>query len=710
MASLDSDFILLRDKVKEAYKNVKTDSLVKNNKNIVDVLNRFGEQNKAKRELGSFYGFNDVHNNQAEKREKKKKLEKMDSTKVSEFLALLGLDENKLIQENTERERLYTLYKFVTDNLPVLNQALDITASSVLTPELINTDVFAIDDLVDSQSLELVRRIIKNFKLSTKVEEWIRESLLLGDSFVEIIDTETVKVELESQLLQESEEYPSYVEKLEEGNVFNDSIYTNASELLENCRVVNKPNSVELDAFMFLQESTKAQREAQEQEDKLNQIFLKTHEPENIIVIQVGDFVLGYLCIETENVDSIRNVVNPNKTLFTGNTIEYKHKNPNVKDERNKDSCEIITDRLYDILLQQLDKEKSNVSKFLKRNKDYYKIIYNVVVNKKKASIRYISPEKMVHWKHKGKVYGESIFASMLLLIKHYLALMTHMTLFNLTRGVDKRKITVEVSSLDMDAGNSLNNVIKSFKQKEQALINQINNIDSYSTELTAYDDIFLPSVNGEVPIEVDSIPGQQNDLDTDYLEELKSNILNGIQVPKSLLNEVENSYRTSLAQENIMFAMQILSKQALYEPILNDLIYKIINIISSEEVSRDFEVKFNPPISLLNESLSNNISNASSVVDFIAEAYSSDDSGGMGMGGGSTVDKKDLIRMFLKGIDWDAIDKLVLKKQDLKNKEKIEGKNEEDDMMGGFGDMGGGDMSGMDAGGEAEEDFGGEE
>ena len=710
MASLDSDFILLRDKVKEAYKNVKTDSLVKNNKNIVDVLNRFGEQNKAKRELGSFYGFNDVHNNQAEKREKKKKLEKMDSTKVSEFLALLGLDENKLIQENTERERLYTLYKFVTDNLPVLNQALDITASSVLTPELINTDVFAIDDLVDSQSLELARRIIKNFKLSTKVEEWIRESLLLGDSFVEIIDTETVKVELESQLLQESEEYPSYVEKLEEGNVFNDSIYTNASELLENCRVVNKPNSVELDAFMFLQESTKAQREAQEQEDKLNQIFLKTHEPENIIVIQVGDFVLGYLCIETENVDSIRNVVNPNKTLFTGNTIEYKHKNPNVKDERNKDSCEIITDRLYDILLQQLDKEKSNVSKFLKRNKDYYKIIYNVVVNKKKASIRYISPEKMVHWKHKGKVYGESIFASMLLLIKHYLALMTHMTLFNLTRGVDKRKITVEVSSLDMDAGNSLNNVIKSFKQKEQALINQINNIDSYSTELTAYDDIFLPSVNGEVPIEVDSIPGQQNDLDTDYLEELKSNILNGIQVPKSLLNEVENSYRTSLAQENIMFAMQILSKQALYEPILNDLIYKIINIISSEEVSRDFEVKFNPPISLLNESLSNNISNASSVVDFIAEAYSSDDSGGMGMGGGSTVDKKDLIRMFLKGIDWDAIDKLVLKKQDLKNKEKIEGKNEEDDMMGGFGDMGGGDMSGMDAGGEAEEDFGGEE
>lgn len=704
----------IRSRVDNAFKDLKSTSVIKSSKNMVEVIEEF---NKRQRTYGAeeYLHLNGFVENKPSNASKKKEITTYSST-INEFLQKLGIDEKLLLEENAPREKGYKVYQFIIDNLPVLNQALSIMAGAVLTPEMYSTDTIVYDETDGSDNIPLIENIIEKTNIEKELPNWIRNSLLLGDEFVEIVDTKTVRLAMEENIiLTESPEYDNYVSLLEScATELSELGYNGDENLLEMVSHTKVPDNDDTEAFMFLKENASGTRPKDEEttdtEDRLDSIYLKTHKPENIIIIKVGSFILGYLDINTESVDLNRNSKQQTSNLFNNGTVQYTNFNggPTIGGDLNKKALDRVTDALSDIIMSQLDKERANISKFLRKNEDFRDVIYNVVVNKQKTSIRFIPPERVIHWKNEADEdnrYGASIFAPMLLLIKHYLAVMTHHTIFNLTRGTEKRKITVEVSSLDMDSGGALNNVIKSFKQKEQSLINQLNNINSIGTELTAYDDVFLPRINGETPIEIDSIPGQQDTLDPEYLETLKSNILNGIRVPKSLLNEVENSYRTSLAQENIMFANQIIYLQKQYEPMINDLVYRILSIITGETAERDVKLKFNPPSTLLNESLSANIGNVQGIIQFISELYGGDGSGGMGGFGDDNdgnetngIDKKELAKMFVKGIDWREIDKLYYAKIDKDNTDDITGREDADNFgMGEHGNTGVGPYGGRD-------------
>ena len=734
----EKDLLDTKKKIANVYEKLQDKSIIKSNKNVIDLLRKdFEEKNKAEKTFAQLNGieFKDKIDN---KRKQEAKANLSDDKLISSFLEKIGLDENQLVMETTRRAREYNLYEFVVNNLPVLNQALDIMVDSILSPEMMDKESFIVEaDSKNNDIRILVNNLIEHFELEEKAVNWIYTSLLKGDSFVEIINMETVSNEMEkykelgTSLLQENVDYSKtkfksinskYKTRLD--SIIKEEKLTescSSDELMNLCEVVSDVDYTEVAAQKFILEEKRI-RKSRRNKDKdksedlkrLESIYLKTHKPENILVLKVGDFILGYISIDTLNTDRTRESMGDFTAADSGitNRVTYNFRS---KQDMVMPANEKVALAILQSTLEKLDKEKNGIGDFLKKNDEFKQLIFNLVASRKQVAIRFIPEEKMVHFKHRSdenNVYGISLFKSMMMFIKHYLAVLTANTIFNLTRAAEKRKIGVEISSLDMDAGGALNEVIRTLKKKEQSVINQINNVDNFTTELTAFDDIFVPLVDGQEPIKIESIPGQQNSLDPDYLETLKGIILNGIRVPKSLLNEVENSYRTSLAQENIMFAMQIISEQKIYTPIFNDMIEKLLHHVYGEAM-QSVEITLNPPTTLMNETISNNINNVESIVRFIYEAYEppQDTSGGMGGMGGfggmdeTRLDKSKLVKYFMKNIDWRAIDRMVESKKDQSNVDSLnKNKEDEEDMFGDMGGMGGMDMdmgTGDDMGGE---------
>jgi hypothetical protein len=220
-----------------------------------------------------------------------------------------------------------------------------------------------------------------------------------------------------------------------------------------------------------------------------------------------------------------------------------------------------------------------------------------------------------------------------------------------------------------MDVNSAINNVVKSIKEKETAVADSINDIQTFSKELTMFNDLVIPTINGESPISFDSLASQNSNIDPEYLDKLKSIILQGIKVPKSLLNEYENSYHTTLSQENVMFAFQIISLQKMYEPQIEEFINKLYSIYSGKsEVEDHFKVSLNRPITLLNESISNMINNVNGIVDFIVNLYKSDEQTGEAV---PQLDKVAIAKEFIPSLPWEKFDKLFEEaKEEIKKKE----------------------------------------
>lgn len=581
-----------------------------------------------------------------------------------------------------------------------------------------------------------INNILNNLRIEEKLFAWLSNCLLTGNTYIEIIDTKEVT---STYLSENSELYSTnnaYIKSLKDNEIknriisYNNLDITNENKLffesenkelfiaekqfidslldeniftIDNNDFINKSliesykNTINYEIssisdkdyrdLVFNRKFDDSKGNASEEKnDKSNQntrelegnenyktnlydIILKQHDSENVIKITNSGFLLGYLVVKEKEM----NKTVQNKIFGTiGNVLD-------ITSEKNKNSSEKITNLIIDKILDGYKNEfnSKGISRSDIDTPDIRKLIATIIMEKKTANIRFVPPSNMIEFinysKYGDNEYGVSVLDSCLFMAKYYVALITSYTIFNITRAPEKRLFKVEVKT-DTNVKNAIEEVISRVKQKEIAF-RDFHKKDAMPNELTAFDDIFMPSIDGQSPISIEGIPGQSSNIDTSYLDDIRRMIINATKVPPSLLGDTENSYHTSATQENYKFARTILRYQQQFQTQLTSAISKIYYLISGGKNIKLNRISFNPPAFTKVEQIATMVGQADVICNFVVDSYGTDPATGTPL-----LKKKIIAREYAKFIDWDRVDELYKKStiDSIKNNEfaKIENKD----------------------------------
>jgi hypothetical protein len=687
---------------------------------------------------------------------------------------LVGNPDNPIIQEiffnESSRFDLYKNYDMIYEYIPQMAQALDTYVDNIISPDDFTKDVFNL--FYDGKSINTVMEsdddysvVIKNLKeinerynMEEKSSELIRDSLRLGDQFVAVLrlDEEINNIlnegeqsdlfslgsgagarsyfsghslsesdiemdERDSQILSESGlvgtpaegESQSQFTKKEMAKFINENIdfSDNYHSLLEENNLYHKDFKKERRSkFNPNMESPKSPDAAEQEDVFLTGSVLKVLDPRRTIKLEVDEVNYGYYYIEKHNLDSLSELDSGASRLASLSSVASNLENRTSTTGVSTDDLKLKA--VSDIFLKNIGKKIDK--KFVARNKEFKDLIYNFLkqgyIIDKKVKITYLPPSAVVHFD-----MGESIYKKILFVAKLYLAVLTSQLMAKLVRSSEKRVFYIEVG-LDNDAQNSVQSFVRSVKNKEF----KISSLKDISTVLNypgQFNDYYIPTINGDKPIEIDTIPGMDVDLSNDFLEYLLKAMMSGTGVPPDFLSYSEQvEFARSLAMQNGKFVRSIIHFQKKYGKYFSEIYRKLYRneygIVekkksknapkkSKDEDNRgdngktedlkevDYDkivAKFPPPSSLNMTNMIEQITNSRDIIDHVVNTLLGDDSTNENLDGIKSYTRRKVAMDLTPSINWEKYEEMVEEAKREYNKSKLEKVGEDDDTESGGG------------------------
>ena len=427
---------------------------------------------------------------------------------------------------------------------------------------------------------------------------------------------------------------------------------------------------------------------------------LKKLKAENIVKLEFDGKVYGYVYVDTITIDekdktqrtgsgSASPDPNAQPNLVTTSVQNVLYSSNDIDKGVTGEKKTVINDPklmfIADTFVNRLSK-KQNV-KLLKKSEQLKYVVYHSLITRRitkdeKVRVLFFTPDEVVHIDRK-----QSIFDNVLFFAKLYIATLITILMQNIVRGADKRAYYVDIG-LENDAANAINSVIRDIKTKE---LSNVHNMDltSMLNVLGDFNDYYIPSIDGEKPIEIATVDGLSNvSLDNDFLNWLSNNIFSGIGLPAAYLTEVENiDFAKSLAMQNSRFIRDIVAEQVLFGFGYSELLRKLymkehgselkeqkkanasaerkkekssIHLLNIESI----EVKFPSPVSLNMTNMNDQINNLNTLVDSLTEVLDikADDKDAA-----TPIFKREMYKKYLPNLNWDEIDDIMAKvKRDL--------------------------------------------
>lgn len=605
-----------------------------------------------------------------------------------------------------------------------------------------NIDIKSNQDTEDSNInsiIENINKINRTYKIeSDKSQRLVRDTLIKGDQFVLVLDLDE---EVSKMITEDNSSLNSTHIKLTESeyseikdNFINKSsdskkedmskveIETSISECINGNIIINEDPSIllednnELDFEFnnYLDENSYLGNEADLDKtiknyngivnDKQNKRSYSRHkssvglsgcvvkvlEPKNVVKLELDDICYGYYVIEgvdfyqsamdrvsnVKNTNSVNGMINDTNTQAIGMGMTMSQNNLSNFGSEDSAKQRLITDIFVNGIAHKLNKN------IIKKNKEFKEIIYSLLrqnyIVQKQIKITYISPKNMVHFNiNKTKVYGDSLFRKILFPAKLYLSVLVSSMLSKLTRAQDKRVYYVEVG-LGNDAEEVVQSFIRDIKNKEfkMADYNDINVILNQTGSMTDY---YIPVVNGEKPVEIDTLQGMDIQQDNELLEYLLKSMISGLGVPSSFLNYTEDvEFVRTLTMQNGQFVRTIINLQKQLGEQFSELFRKIYRIEFKDDFKRksnfninldDIVVNFAPPLSLSVTTMSDQINNSQTVIDFIIKTLvkNADENPKL-----LFEVTKQITKDFLPSIDWNKYELIVEQATNQVNKDEI--------------------------------------
>ena len=407
--------------------------------------------------------------------------------------------------------------------------------------------------------------------------------------------------------------------------------------------------------------------------------YIKYIDPRKIIPIKILDSTIGYYYIHDSNLQV-------NKSPFS-TTIRVTSVASGVTNQNSEDVESMFLSKITDAIVKAFDKP------FLEKNQQFKDMILNALtyndLYRKNIQFQFIPAEYITEFKinEDSEGNGQSILTKALFYAKLYLALLVFKMVSIVTRSNDQRIYYVKNSGIDQNMTNKVQEVARSLKGRQINFMDLLN-YNSIISKIGAYKELFMPvGRSGERGIEFDTLAGQDVPLNTELMEMLHSNMINGTGVPSVIMNYInEADYAKTLVMANSKFVGRVVSDQLDLGHSTTEFYKSILrhsNASIDPDILESFEFVYNAPKSLNTTNLADMVANADQLINLAIKAVT-------GESADQTNDNnrlKDhiynsLIRQYMPMLNWAEIDNAY---EDAKIKvasENIKNPSSQDDNM----------------------------
>ena len=300
---------------------------------------------------------------------------------------------------------------------------------------------------------------------------------------------------------------------------------------------------------------------------------------EHVKPLYIGKCCLGYYYIESD-----RPMDYDAKTTFSS-TLGGLRPRRSTRDRENMDRS-----YLDNAVLRKIAKQISEKidRKFINANQDLAEEIYTILKynsehNGSKVSkvrISFIPPEDIVHsyFKMNHQTHrGVSDLELSLFPAKLYSCLYISNAIAILTRGWDKRVYHVK-QTVDTNIKAVLLNVINQIKMSNYNL-RQIENMNNILNITGRFNDLVIPqNANGESPVNMEVLPGQNIDVKTEFMNNLEEMAIELLGVSMEMITSHFQSEQsaTNVVQNNERLLIMVYQRQEIFSEILATIFTKI--------------------------------------------------------------------------------------------------------------------------------------
>lgn len=630
------------------------------------------------------------------------------------------------------------------------------------------------DKSIEERFDKNVKDLKKKIKFDSNASQWIRDGAVDGDVFVAVLKLDD---EINSMLLREASNDVLPIIENEKNILSEEELFNNISDsdlssvFLENYaseELLTKNNVNLKDAKKSREDLLKQIKKTitsklnnntvcidtpygdmknfidgsrEKLTTNMNGCLIKTLAPENVVKLDLDSGVtMGYLYIEkydpssefgsegfglgmkdlingsagggdsyisgTSNGENMSNSINQ-----SGNSsLDYFDSFKNDKQTNTIVKDKFLTDLFVAGISKKLDKG------MIEKNQQFREVIYHLIrkdyLLDKKVKIIFYEAEDIVHYKpNSNSTYGISKLAKILFYAKIFLATLLTQTMQKISRGRDKRIIYVE-AGLDEDLEDVVQSVVRDFKAKE-IQSDTLKSISTIMRRVGAFEDYYLPKIDGESPVDFESISGMDVNVDDEFNQFLLKSIISGMGIPSTYIdssNEVD--FSRSLVMQNSTFVHDIVTYQSVAQPFLSEVFRKaynyeyydeILSNIPKKDTKKNTVVKpseihtMNIDIELISISLpspqylnivniNEQIQNHQNKIEFVTNTYYPEGQEG------KEIEKAEFKKVYTKhlitNIDWEDCDKMIaeiklkLSKEDIEKKaNKIDDGSSEEDM-----------------------------
>ena len=351
--------------------------------------------------------------------------------------------------------------------------------------------------------------------------------------------------------------------------------------------------------------------------DEFTDCYIKLIEPTRIIPIKIMSETIGYYFLDVDDITPLAGEVSSNLA-----TARF--------DEHAKEHT--IIDSLAEAIVDAFDKP------FLKENEPFKKLIAEAILhynlNDKRIRFQYIPVEYMQDFKIDEDVDGNgtSMILKSLFYAKLYLMLLLFKMMSIILNSNDQKVNYVKTSGIDKDVASKVQQLIRT-KQSRQVNMYDLFNYTTLVNKIGMGNEMYVPTGrSGERPVETEILSGQDVQLNTDLMENLKNSYILGTGVPAALINYLnEADFAKVVEQNNTKFNGRVVNYQLDFNASITKWYQKIMSWSTHipDNLIENFQFTLQPPKTSQSTAKSEAIQSYQSYSDFVVQLIYGDNADG---------------------------------------------------------------------------------
>jgi len=520
-------------------------------------------------------------------------------------LNIIKQTESQQVAIESSRMSKYNDYDDISKSLPFVTAAINIYVDNMTTPDNNYEQFLNISHSFSKNQSSSISTILRNIDSISKhiniedITDQIAYDLYkYGDFFIEIEETQSVLTKYKILIDSENVHIPTLDENVKMEHTFKlkmsepqdvkkskkkESIpILECDEFITESKPTPNTNS---DNITILTES-KDDTPSEDESIALHQVSAIVHSPKNVIIIYKGRNILGYLLI-----------------LPTPGEIPIG---------------EAMGNQILDTIFKSGLSEVKNVVKDNPQYATYISALLNSYDSGvSEVKTKYIPKEKMIH-RANGNLnfpYGVSRLDAVTEYAKYSIVGQRSNMLYRFTRAPSLRIFKVD-TGLDTDSAKYIQQVKREISQRKYSL-NPTLDIDTLSQTLTQFDDIWVPTRQGQEFFTVDQTVSGDLQSKVEDLRMLDNHIISGLQLPPIYLglDRGEDS-RYTLSQMNANFGKSVYRLNKILSSGIDELIKGIYGIVFDDTpLLNSIGIGLQKPTSLYVERESEIYSNISNIM-----------------------------------------------------------------------------------------------